>query len=349
MLQVPAEVFAAGGLRRLLQRMRVHVLDCLGHQGGTGVVVGDRWDTLGVPDLRGRPGRDEQLLDQFREQVPELTPHQRATGTQRPQQGDLLRHGVERRAAVDRAEGQHGAGTRIDPARQQPGQTGDEQAGGVDGVRGEVRTGGVPARTLHDDLDDIGRRGDRPGAHADLSGTQLRLGVDGEDVAHTLQCPGADDVGRPTVEDLLGGLEDAAHPLVQSFGPVVLRQGAGQGEHHSGVDVVTAGVHDARILRGELESGDLGDRQGVDVGAEGHGRLVGVPSDVDDEAGAGQQHRLQADAAQRGVQERGGLHLFMGQLGVGVEVAAPADDVVVVVDQPGVDSRLNGAGVTHGS
>ena len=40
------------------------------------------------------------------------------------------------------------------------------------------------------------------------------------------------------------------------------------------MDVVPAGVHNARIVRGEVQAAFLGDRQAVDIGAQTDARTV---------------------------------------------------------------------------
>jgi hypothetical protein len=192
-----------------------------------------------------------------------------------------------------------------------------------------------------DELHDVGGGGDRPGAHADLAGAQLRFGVHGEDVAHALQRASADHVGGAAVQDLLGGLEDAAHPLLQPVLPVVLGERAGQPQDHRGVDVVPAGVHHPGGARREVQAGGLRERQGVDVRPEGDRRRPRLSPDVDGDPGAGQPTRREPGVREPVDDELRGPGLLVGQFRVGVEMAAPPDHGVVVVDSPGGD------GVNH--
>lgn len=73
----------------------------------------------------------------------------------------------------------------------------------------------------------------------------------------------------------LAGLENDANLAVDVIGHVA--QNLQRAEHHGDMAVVTAGVHAALVDAGELLAGLLGDRQGVDVGAQ-RMRRRGVPS-----------------------------------------------------------------------
>lgn len=64
----------------------------------------------------------------------------------------------------------------------------------------------------------------------------------------------------------LAGLENDANLAVDVIGHVA--QNLQRAEHHGDMAVVTAGVHAALVDAGELLAGLLGDRQGVDVGAQ---------------------------------------------------------------------------------
>ena len=136
--------------------------------------------------------------------------------------------------------------------------------------------------------------------------------------------------GRP----LLGGLEDeedGAGELVADGG-----QGGGEAEADGGVDVVAAGVGDADLAAFELAApgggvrqvGLLDDGQGVHVGADGDhgavGRTGGAAAQDADDAGVGDAGAdfVEAEGAQVGGDEGGGLGLAVGELGVGVDPVA---------------------------
>ena len=103
--------------------------------------------------------------------------------------------------------------------------------------------------------------------------------------------------------------------------PVERGQRHGDAEDDGGVHVVPAGVAEALAGGGVGHVLEVGQRQGVDVGAQDDDRVAGP--DLADQAGAGgQPARLEPVVAQPLLQEGGRLELGEGQLRVGVQVPA---------------------------
>ena len=94
-----------------------------------------------------------------------------------------------------------------------------------------------------------------------------------------------------------------------------------------GVDVVAAGVADARHRRGELQARALAHRQGVDVGPQPHPEDRLGRTDVGDQTGAGQPAQRDAGELEAAREQIGRARLLAGQLGMGVEVPADVDEL----------------------
>ena len=156
--------------------------------------------------------------------------------------------------------------------------------------------GGVAALGGHRDGHRVRGGGDGPDARADLADVDLGVAVQRVDLLDAVEDALVDRRLGAAGLDLLGGLEDAAHPDRQLAGVVERlerQRGAVQG---GGVDVVAAGVRDAVALGGEGQPGRLRHGQGVEVGAQADAApapLARVGADVDDEAGALEQPRVE--------------------------------------------------------
>ncbi len=94
--------------------------------------------------------------------------------------------------------------------------------------------------------------------------------------------------------------------------------------------------------RGERQSGALGDRQGVHVGAQRDPRLR-RPEVADDTRTEGEPLRVEPEGAQVGEHDVGRAVLLAGQLGVRVQIASPPDHRV-----PWVSSHRDAAPVRAG-
>ena len=104
-------------------------------------------------------------------------------------------------------------------------------------------------------------------------------------------------------------------------------------EQGGGVHVVAAGVGDVVVHAAPRVVGAVGDGQGVEVGPQGDDRPA-VGSDVGDQPGLRQLLHPDALLAQPLGDQVGGALLGPGELGVGVQVAAEVDQLVVeVVDR----------------
>ena len=129
--------------------------------------------------------------------------------------------------------------------------------------------------------------------------------------------------------DLFCHLEKELHGAVDLF--PMLGQDLRRAKEHGGVTVVAAGVHDACIPGGVglCEVGFL-NGEGIDIGTKGDG-LAGVfPMDDTDAAGdvVPGEDLVDSHLLKFGHDVLRGIHLMISQLGMGVEIAALAHDVV---------------------
>ena len=93
---------------------------------------------------------------------------------------------------------------------------------------------------------------------------------------------------------------------------------------------MAAGVHPAVVLRAVLESVGLADRQAVHVGPEpDRARRVADPQPADQPGLADAAMHLDAELGELAGHQVGGALLFEAELGVGMDVAAPAGQLVV--------------------
>ena len=166
------------------------------------------------------------------------------------------------------------------------------------------------------------------GAESEAADLDLRLDMlaqDGQDVV-----PGEGLLGeherRPAGVALLARLEepeDRAAEVGCSGEPLQ------HAVEYGGVDVVSAGVHDARVARAPRQTGLLVDGQGVDVGAQHHGPPVGCRTsrDAGQDAGCGDGAVFDAQLREPGGDECRGLMLPEREFGMGMQVAAKFDGV----------------------
>ena len=103
-----------------------------------------------------------------------------------------------------------------------------------------------------------------------------------------------------------------------------LRQMGGGRQQHRGVAIVAAGVHDPGAARTVADAPQLGDRQGVHIGAQADDRPGAVFQRRHD-AGAGQPAmNLQAKRGQQLGDAARGLLLLISELRRGVKLTSPA-------------------------
>ncbi len=244
-----------------------------------------------------------------------------------------LRDRIGRHPGIDGTPHHHRAGARVDATRQHAGQARDQRAEPVHQVPGQMRPRRVPALAVQRDLDVVGGRGDRPGAHRDPPDRQPRVTVQREDARHPGQHTGRDRVDRTAGHQLLRRLEDQPHPDRQ-LGHRGQREC--RAEQHRGVRIVAAGVRDVGHHRRERRPGPIGHRQRVHVGPQCDARPM-LGAEVADQTGAAGQHlRIEARVGQMRRDELRGAELLPAQLRVGVDVPSPGHHVVVVGGQPGV-------------
>ena len=104
-----------------------------------------------------------------------------------------------------------------------------------------------------------------------------------------------------------------------------LRQMGGGRQQHRGVAIVAAGVHDPGAARTVADAPQLGDRQGVHIGAQADNRPGAVLQRRHD-AGAGQPAmHLQPKRGQQLRNAARGLLLLISELRRGVKFTSPAN------------------------
>ena len=132
--------------------------------GDRGRVVDDRRHAAGVVDLgAGAPVGATSLLDQLRHQRLGARPRRRGRSTRSVPRSRRLASGSRwpPGPASTAAPHQRQRGARVDPARQQRRQLGDDHAERVDEVDGQVRAAVWPPGPVQRDVDLVAGRGDR--------------------------------------------------------------------------------------------------------------------------------------------------------------------------------------------
>ena len=146
-------------------------------------------------------------------------------------------------------------------------------------------------------------------------------------------------------DHLLGRLENEHHSAVEAVG---LGQQLCRSEQDGRVAVMTAGMHDALIAGGVWNVGGFPDRQRVELGAQRNGAPAAAPGQRGDNRGLA---HIGMDREAELPQPRGdeGRRFVFGkaQLGIGMDVAAPADDLLHDLRDPVVvlHRRLPGSNV----
>ena len=175
-------------------------------------------------------------------------------------------------------------------------------------------------------------------AQPDLPHVDSRVTVQREDPLHLLERTQADQVQGPAGHDLLGGLEEQPDATGQQAAGVDLAEGLRGADERRGVDVVAAGVGDPRDGAGPRVGGGVLDRQRVEVGPQRDHRTV--VAEIGDQAGLREPGDREARLLDGGGRQLAGPGLGPGQLGVGVQVTAQLDQLVVV----GGDDRVDDGG-----
>src|SRR5919112_5857545 len=142
-----------------------------------------------------------------------------------------------------------------------------------DAVDHLVRHRRVAALALDRDLEYVRRGHHGAVGNPDLAYRELRPQVRAYDGVHPVHHPGLDELLPAAGGELLGVLEHEAHLAPDTV--LHLREDLRGPQQHGRVAVVPAGVHRARVLRGELEVVLLLYGQRVHVGPAGrHGRVA---------------------------------------------------------------------------
>ena len=226
------------------------------------------------------------------------------------------------RSALDAAEGDHDRIARIDRARHELVNTGDELRGNADRIDRLVGPGRMPAQALDLDLKLLAERRQHSLAVAKPSRGRLRVDMQrnhGLDVAHR---PGGDHL-ESALANLFGRLEDGppGEPLGQFVAALPEGQRSAQG--HGRMSVVPAGVHDAVARRSVRDRLGVVDAQGVDIcPVRDHRLRVGIGRPRDDTA-SGRCDRAGDSRLFEFLGEKPrGLVLLAARFGAGVQPAA---------------------------
>ena len=239
--------------------------------------------------------------------------------------------------ARDRAPDDADAGARVEPAREHGRQLGDELGQREGEVLGQVRAAGVAAAAGEPDLEasaaPVSGPSRSPTRPTSMVGSQCRQKMRLDAVERAERPSAAGAAGH----DLLGGLEQQPHAPGQQPAACTSASARPAPSRAGGVDVVTAGVGDARrpgCATGRSVS--VVDRQRVEVGAQRH--QPAAVAEVGDQARvAGARSRRQPTCVEAVATRSVVRRPRPGQLGVGVQVAAQVDEVVGVL----VDHRLD--------
>ncbi len=122
---------------------------------------------------------------------------------------------------------------------------------------------------------------------------------------------------------LLGRLEDQPHRTGQLL--FAAGQVGGGGEQAGGMAIMAACVHAAGDGAGPGQAGQLGEGQGVEVGAQGDAPAGSGGAEVGQGAGAGAGAPGDAQAVELIAHHPGGALELVHQLGVAVEIVAQGD------------------------
>ena len=148
------------------------------------------------------------MFNEFADQWINVAPRLDVRGAQGAADAAFRRNRVVRITGVNGAEREHGACTRVDASRQQARQIDNQFAQCIDNIGCHLRTGGMPARAMHLNLQGVGRRSDGTCSNADVTYAQLRLTVDGKNTLDAIECTGSDNLGRSANHDFLCWLEN---------------------------------------------------------------------------------------------------------------------------------------------
>ena len=267
--------------------------------------------------------------------------HFRGQRAHRAEQGRRLRDDIVSETGIEGADRDHDIVERVDVARDDRLDVGNDLRGDQHGIDRQVRLGGMAALAFDLDADAVGSGEQRAGAEREGADGHARRVVhavdflDAEPVHHAII-----DHFPATAAALFGWLEDDRDGAVEITG---LGEIFGGPQQHGGMAVMAAGMHLAVGLGGIGLAGDFGQRQRIHVGTQAddlaRARLRALDdaddaglADAGDDLVAAELLQLLGDDAGRAV------HVEL-QLGMLVQVAPPGGDLVVQGGDPVVDGH----------
>ncbi len=203
-----------------------------------------------------------------------------------------------------------------------------------------MRMRGVAALAGDADIPAVGRGQQRAGLADDHAERDAGLVVDREHrVAGKLLEQPVLDHRLGAAAALFGRLEDEVHGALEV---ALLRQHLGRAQQHRGVAVMAAGMHAARVGRAVLEVVGLVHRQAVHVGAKPD-RLHRVAlAQGADQAGLAQAARhFETPFLQLRGHDVGGSVLLVGELGMGMDIAADGGNLALDLERTRQNGHLN--------
>ncbi len=195
---------------------------------------------------------------------------------------------------------------------------------GIGAVVGLRCVGGFP---FHMDVEAVGGSHEVAGLQAHHADGELGPYMKAVDFRNVVQLAALRDVAAAADGCFFfGRLEDQLHGAFE-FVLHLVQHGSGA-EEDGHVAVVSAGMHLAGVLRSEGKAGLFGHRQRVHVCAKSHGLAGRIAVDVADD-GVLEEPGLKRDAqlCEFILDVERGIHFLAGHFRVGVEMAAPGDDL----------------------
>ncbi len=305
------------------------IAELVTHRGDGGVqhlvVVAQHWDAAAIVHLAGHakplahPGR--QPLDRGFRGVARLRV-QRADGAF---DGARVGDDIVGRAALDAAHGHHHRHGRRNLARHHRLELRHQQRGGDDRVHRGVGPRGVARLAVHHDVEPVRCRQCRAADEAESACRHVGVVVEGQrhiDLRPVHHAFG--DHLAHAADAFLGRLEHQLYRAGKLRRQVL--QHLRHAEQGGGVDIVTAGVHEAGSGAGPGQAAGLLDRQSVHVGADGQHRAGAPALDQPDHPRLADLRLVRdAEPGQLLGDDAGGADLLEAELRVRVDIAPDLD------------------------